>query len=177
MRKSAATKALYAGSFDPVTRGHLDIIGKALRTFDVVHVAVGTNVRKTRLFEVGESRDLIVNSIAEHWPEATGPDGTLFQGALEVGEFANQSLLAYARGIGATHIVRGLREASDFNDEFNLHGVAGRIDPSILMVHFICESQFLHVSSSTARELAQMGERIDWLVMPCVEAAFASKRT
>lgn len=176
MRKSAATKALYAGSFDPVTRGHLDIIGKALRTFDVVHVAVGTNVRKTRLFEVEESRDLIVRSITEHWPQAAGPAGVLFDGALEVGEFANRSLLAYARGIGATHIVRGLREASDFNDEFNLHGVAGRIDPSILMVHFICESQFLHVSSSTARELAQMGERIDWLVMPCVEAAFGGKR-
>ncbi|MDO9222524.1 MAG: pantetheine-phosphate adenylyltransferase [Caulobacter sp.] len=177
MRKSAKTKALYAGSFDPVTRGHLDVIGKALRTFDTVHVAVGTNVKKTRLFEVAESRRLIDRSVAERWPDAaSSPDGRLFGGALEVGEFANQSLLAYARAIGATHIVRGLREASNFNDEFNLHGVAGRIDASILMVHFICEAQFLHVSSSTARELAAMGERIDWLVMPCVEAAFGARR-
>jgi pantetheine-phosphate adenylyltransferase len=97
-------------------------------------------------------------------------------GALEIGEFTNQSLIAYARKIGATHIVRGLREASDFNEEFNLHGVAGRIDPSIPMVHFICEAQFLHVSSSTAKELDMMGEAIDWLVMPCVEAAFADRR-
>ncbi len=177
MRKPVATKALYAGSFDPVTRGHLDIIGKALRTFDTVHVAVGTNVRKTRMFGVEESQALLVRSITEHWPQAAAPgDDVLFEGALEIGEYANQSLIAYARRIGATHIVRGLREASDFNEEFNLHGVAARIDPSILMVHFICEAQFLHISSSTAKELAAIGERIDWLVMPCVEAAFAARR-
>lgn len=173
--RQAATKALYAGSFDPVTRGHLDIIGKALRTFNAVHVAVGSNAKKVRAFPVEDSQRLITGSIREHWPEQAAAD-RLFGGALEVGEFANQSLISYARRIGATHIVRGLREASDFNDEFNLHGVAGRIDPSILMVHFICEAQFLHVSSSTARELAAVGERIDWLVMPCVEAAFAARK-
>lgn len=179
MRKTGEAKALYAGSFDPITRGHLDIIGKALRTFDSVHIAIGTNVKKQRAFDVDQSQRLIVQSIIEHWPDAAGPasaDQVLFGGALEVGEYANQSLLAYARRIGATHIVRGLREASDFNDEFNLHGVAGRIDPSILMVHFICEAQFLHVSSSTAKELAGIGEDIGWLVMPCVEAAFAARR-
>lgn len=180
MRKTGATKALYAGSFDPVTRGHLDIIGKALMTFDAVHVAIGTNVRKTRTFGVEESQRLIAQSVIEHWPDAASarPNGdtTLFDGALEIGEYANQSLIAYAHRIGATHIVRGLREASDFNDEFNLHGVAGRIDPSILVVHFICEAQFLHVSSSTAKELDAVGEQIGWLVMPCVEAAFAARR-
>lgn len=176
MRKPGKTKALYAGSFDPVTRGHLDIIGKALATFDTVHVAIGANVRKTRTFDVEESQRLIVQSVIERWPEAETPGG-LFDGALEVGEYAGQGLISYAHKVGATHIVRGLREASDFNDEFNLHGVAGRIDPSILMVHFICEAQFLHVSSSTARELDSVNERIDWLVMPCVEAAFAARRT
>jgi pantetheine-phosphate adenylyltransferase len=180
MRKSGRTKALYAGSFDPVTRGHLDIIGKALMTFDAVHVAIGSNVRKVRTFGVEESQRLIVGSIAEQWPQAvTGrgaPGGALFDGAVEVGEFTNRSLIAYARQIGATHIVRGLREASDFNEEFTLHGVAERIDPSIPMVHFICQAQFLHVSSSTAKELDAMGEGIGWLVTPCVEAAFAARR-
>jgi pantetheine-phosphate adenylyltransferase len=182
MRKTGRTKALYAGSFDPITRGHLDIIGKALMTFDAVHVAIGTNVRKQRTFGVEESQRLIAQSIVEHWPEAitaadaVAPGALLFEGALEVGEYANQSLIAYARTIGATHIVRGLREASDFSEEFNLHGVAGRIDPSIPMVHFICEAQFLHVSSSTAKELDFVGESIGWLVMPSVEAAFAARR-
>jgi pantetheine-phosphate adenylyltransferase len=180
MRKPARTKALYAGSFDPITRGHLDIIGKALMTFDAVHVAIGTNVRKQRAFSVEESLRLVMRSIVELWPEAdAGADaaaGALFAGALEIGEFTNQSLIRYARTIGATHIVRGLREASDFNEEFNLHGVAGRIDPSVLMVHFICDAQFLHVSSSTAKELDAVGEDIAWLVMPSVQAAFLARR-
>lgn len=176
MRKAERTKALYAGSFDPITRGHLDIIGKALATFDTVHVAIGTNVRKVRTFDVEESQLLIRRSAAEQWPEAAGADGRLFGGALEVGEYANKSLIGYARKIGATHVVRGLREASDFNEEFNLHGIAARIGPEILMVHFICEAAFLHVSSSTAKELAGVGEDIGWLVMPSVEAAFAARR-
>jgi pantetheine-phosphate adenylyltransferase len=176
MRKAGRTKALYAGSFDPITRGHLDIIGKALMTFDAVHVAIGTNIKKQRAFGVEESQRLIACSIAENWPDAVGAGGVLFDGALEVGEYANRSLLAYAREIGATHIVRGLREASGFNDEFNMHGVAERIDASILMAHFICQAQFLHVSSSTAKELDVMGEGIAWLVMPSVESAFADRR-
>ncbi|HEY4942725.1 MAG TPA: pantetheine-phosphate adenylyltransferase [Rhizomicrobium sp.] len=178
MRKTGRTKGLYAGSFDPITRGHLDIIGKALSTFDQVHVAIGTNVKKQRMFGIPQSLQLISQSIVEHWPEAGASTETnaLFQGALEIGEFTNQSLIAYARKIGATHIVRGLREASDFNEEFNLHGVAERIDASIPMVHFICAAPFLHVSSSTAKELDTMGEDIAWLVMPSVAAAFASRR-
>jgi len=179
MRKADRTKALYAGSFDPITRGHLDVIGKALMTFDAVHVAIGTNVRKQRTFSIDESLRLIRRSIAELWPEAEGAanaEPPMFGGALEIGEYVNQSLIKYARSIGATHIVRGLREATNFNEEFNLHGVAGRIDPSIPMVHFICDAQYLHVSSSTAKELDAMGEDIAWLVTPSVQAAFLAKR-
>src|SRR4030095_7027705 len=69
MRKGSRTKALYAGSFDPITRGHLDIIGKALMTFDEVHVAIGTNMRKQRTFGVAESLGLIERSIGELWPQ------------------------------------------------------------------------------------------------------------
>jgi pantetheine-phosphate adenylyltransferase len=178
MRKAERTKALYAGSFDPITRGHLDIIDKALMTFDAVHVAIGANVRKQRAFSIEDSLRLITRSVVELWPDAvTGAaDEALFGGALEIGEYANQSLIRYARTIGATHIARGLREASNFNEEFSLHGVAGRIDPSIPMVHFICDAQFLHVSSSTAKELDAVGEDISWLAMPCVQAAFAARR-
>jgi len=172
MQKPQRTKALYAGSFDPITRGHLDVIRKALTTFDAVHVAIGTNVRKQRAFPIDRSLQLIERSALELWPDA----GALFGERLEIGEYANQSLIRYARTIGATHIVRGLREATNFNEEFNLHGLAERIDASIPMVHFICDTQFLHVSSSTAKELDLIGEDIGWLVMPCVEAAFRERR-
>ena len=172
MQKSERTKALYAGSFDPVTRGHLDIIRKAMATFDTVHIAIGTNVRKQRAFSIEESLDLIKQSVLELWPDADN----LFGEVLEVGEYTNQSLIKYARKIGATHIVRGLREATNFNEEFNLHGLAERIDSTIPMVHFICDAQFLHVSSSTAKELDAMGEEIGWLVMPSVETAFRARR-
>lgn len=182
MHKAIRTKALYAGSFDPVTRGHLDIIRKAMMTFDAVHVAIGTNVKKQRAFSVEESLRLIRRSVVELWPKAESRTGaavsdfSLFEGALEIGEYTNQSLIRYARTIHATHIVRGLREATNFNEEFNLHGLAERIDPSIPMVHFICDAQFLHVSSSTAKELDAMGEDIAWLVTPSVQQAFRARR-
>ncbi|HEY8618247.1 pantetheine-phosphate adenylyltransferase [Phenylobacterium sp.] len=177
MRKAERTKALYAGSFDPVTRGHLDVVRKALATFDHVHIAIGANPRKERAFSLEESLRLIRGSVVELWPEAgADPDGPLFGGALQVGEYTGQSLIRYARVIGATHIVRGLREATNFGEEFNLHGLAERLDPSVPMVHFICDAQFLHVSSSTAKELDAIGEDIGWLVMPCVAEAFRARR-
>jgi len=172
-KRAGQTKALYAGSFDPVTRGHLDIIRKALITFDAVHVAVGTNVRKQRAFTVEQSTELIRRSVLDLWPEAEAILGQ----TLEVGEYARQSLVRYARAIGATHIVRGLREATNFHEEFNLHGLAERLDPTIPMVHFICDAQFLHVSSSTAKELESVGEDISWIVTPAVEAAFRARRS
>jgi pantetheine-phosphate adenylyltransferase len=171
MRKSQRTLALYAGSFDPITLGHLDIVRKALATFDAVHIAIGTNVRKQRAFSVEDSLRLIRASVLELWP---GADALLDDG-LGIGQYANQSLMKYARTIGATHIVRGLREATNFNEEFNLHGLAERIDSSIPMVHFICDTQFLHVSSSTAKELDAVGEDIGWLVTPSVQAAFRAR--
>lgn len=162
--KPAQTRALYAGSFDPITRGHLDIIQKALKTFDVVHVTVGANPLKTGLFEVAERLDLIHRSIAD-----------LELGPVEVGAFAGESVIRYARRIGATHVVRGLRQSSDFDDEFRYHGVFGRLDPTIPMIHIICHEAFLHVSSSTARELASLQEDVSWLVTPSVEAALRRK--
>ena len=162
--KPARTRGLYAGSFDPITRGHLDIIEKALTTFDVVHVAVGTNPLKEGLFEVEERLDLIRRSVDD-----------LGLGEVEIGSYADESVIKYARRIEATHVVRGLRQFSDFDDEFRYHGVFGRLDPTIPMIHIICRETFLHVSSSTARELAALGEDVSWLVTPSVETALRGK--
>jgi cytidyltransferase-like protein len=109
MPKAGRTKALYAGSFDPITRGHLDIIGKALMTFDAVHVAIGTNVKKQRAFGVEESLRLIERSIVEHWPEAVAnaselPSGDLlFEGALEMsGAFGRPATSTKSSGFTAS---------------------------------------------------------------------------
>ncbi|MFN3513526.1 MAG: pantetheine-phosphate adenylyltransferase [Phenylobacterium sp.] len=171
--KPAQTRALYAGSFDPITRGHLDIVQKALTTFDIVHVAVGTHPDKRGLFGVDERLHLIGESIMDLDPAGSRIRSLPEQ--VEVGAFAGESVIKYARRIGATHVVRGLRQFSDFDDEFRYHGVFGRLEPSIPMIHIICRETFLHVSSSTARELAGLKEDVSWLVTPSVEQALAEK--
>jgi pantetheine-phosphate adenylyltransferase len=171
--KPARTRALYAGSFDPITRGHMDIVRKALKTFDVVHLAVGVNPRKQGLFDVAERVDLIRASILD--ADVGGAGGDALPAQVEIGSFAGESVIKYAHRIGATHVVRGLRQFSDFDDEFRYHGMFGRLEPHIPLVHFICHESVLHVSSSTARELAALDEDIAWLVTPSVEAALKKK--
>jgi pantetheine-phosphate adenylyltransferase len=173
--KPTRTRALYAGSFDPITRGHLDIIQKALRTFDVVHVAVGTNPLKTGLFDVVERLDLIAESVMDLDLVDEGASYRVLPVQVEIGAFAGESVIKYAHRVAATHVVRGLRQSSDFDDEFRYHGVFGRLEPDIPMVHIICRETFLHVSSSTARELASLDEDVSWLVTPSVERALRAK--
>ena len=171
--KAAQTRALYAGSFDPITRGHMDIVQKALKTFDVVHLAVGVNPQKSGLFDVAERGELIRASIVDMALGGAGGDAWPAQG--EIGSFAGESVGKYAHRSGATHVVRGLRQFSDFDDEFRYHGMFSRIEADIPIVHFICQESFLHVSSSSARELASLHEDIAWLVTPSVEAALRKK--
>jgi len=170
--KPQQTRALYAGSFDPITRGHLDIIEKALKTFDIVHVAVGINPLKAGLFEIDDRLDLIRGSLID--AALGGSEQGAPPSQVEIGAFG-ESVIRYAHQIGATHVVRGLRQFSDFDDEFRYHGVFGRLEPAIPMIHIICRETFLHVSSSTARELAALGEDISWLVTPSVEAGLRTK--
>lgn len=178
------TVALYAGSFDPITRGHLDILDKALATFNTVHLSIGVNPKKKRLFDIDSKMAFIVNfqSLMEHF----GADMTVKPTINECGRFEyeckhpgvpvvlrnfNDSVTQHAKKLGATHLVRGLRQASDFDDEFSLTGVIGHVDRSLIMTHFICNENFLHISSSTAKELASLGEETNWLVTPFVEKA------
>lgn len=163
------TVGLYAGSFDPLTRGHLDIISKAASTFNEVHVVIGRNPLKKGFFDVEQRKQLIQASVLE-WDNPVLHQAWK-NGTLMVSDYLGISVIAYARQIGATHIVRGLRQAGDFNDEFALTGIAGHLDTSVIFTHFICKEKYLHVSSSTARELASLDEDISWLVTPSVEKA------
>lgn len=164
-----STIGLYAGSFDPLTRGHLDIISKAVQTFETVHIGIGQNAAKKGFFPVEQRIELIHAAIAE-WENPILQQAK-DQGRLLTGTYNDKSIIAYAHEVGATHIVRGLRQAVDFNDEFALVGVAGHLDSSVIFTHFIGKEKYLHVSSSWARELASLGEDISWLVTPSVEKA------
>lgn len=164
---------MYAGSFDPMTRGHLDILIKAIKTFDTMYVSVGVNSNKSGFFDIKERIELIRSSIQES--KNPSLHFALLNGKLIVSSYEGMSLIQYAKAIGATHIVRGLRQSGDFNDEFALTGIAGHLDSNVIFTHFICQEQFLHVSSSTARELAGLDEDISWLVTPSVEKALKAR--
>lgn len=167
------TMGLYAGSFDPITIGHLDILAKAVCTFDETQIAIGVNYQKKGLFTITERLALIEKSIRE-WENPVLAQA-LSQGRLTIGQYQGISIIKHAAAIGATHIVRGLRQAGDFNDEFALAGAAGHLDTSVIFTHFIGKERFLHVSSSTARELASLSEDVSWLVTPAVALALREK--
>lgn len=164
-------KALYAGSFDPFTLGHMDIVKQAIGTFEEVHIAIGTNPKKTRLFTVEESLAHIRHDLIHY----LNHDPTKSHSRITIGEYTGKSIARYAREVGASHIVRGLRQVSDFNDEFQLNGAINEVAPYLYMTYFISSSKYLHVSSSMARELASLGEPIQWLVSPFVEKALFCK--
>lgn len=161
-------KALYAGSFDPITLGHMNVIGKAMQTFDALHIGIGRNSSKSGLFTMEERLDILDQTIAEEI-------APIFEDCvLSTGIFEG-SLASYAREVGATHLVRGLRQVSDFNDEFALHGAMQKTAPDLQMVYLICDEKYLHVSSSMAREIFRLGEQGSWLVGNASGAALNTK--
>ena len=168
-----STIGLYAGSFDPLTRGHLDILSKAIQTFETTHVAIGQNAAKKGFFSVEQRLALIASAVAE-W-ENPILNQAVTMGRLVFGSYSGISIIKYANQIGATHIIRGLRQAGDFNDEFALTGAAAHLDNNVIFTHFIGKEKYLHVSSSTARELASLEEDISWLVTPSVEVALKNE--
>ncbi len=146
---------LYVGSFDPITLGHIDVIRQALAVFDELHIGVGINPRKTNYrFTVEERIDLIERSLDEAGLDMARLRYIAYEG----------SMMQQARVLKATSIVRGLRQMSDFNDEFLINGMVAKTLPETPMTYFICRQEFLHVSSSAVKELAALNEDFSWMV-------------
>jgi len=154
--------AVYPGTFDPITNGHLDILGRALHLFDRVIVTLASNPRKQPLFSVKERAGFIRESMAEHGPR------------IEIAEF-DGLLVDFCTRRGASVIVRGLRALADFEYEFQFAHMNRRLAPSVDTVFFMTDERNHYVSSSLVKEVASLGGDVTGLVPPLVVSALAEK--
>jgi pantetheine-phosphate adenylyltransferase len=155
--------AVYPGTFDPITNGHVDIMRRALKIFDRVVVALAENVRKSPLFSIDERRKLIAEALGNQ------------DGRLEIDAF--QGLLAdYCRRRGAGVVIRGLRALADFEYEFQSAHMNRRLAPDVETLFLMTSEESFYVSSSLVKEVALMGGDVSGLVPAGVAAALADKR-
>ncbi len=155
------TVAIYAGSFDPITRGHEDLIRRSCEFVDKLVVAVARNSAKKPLFTPDERVELI--------RKASGSDP-----CVEVLQF--QGLLVnFAREVGASLIIRGLRAVSDFEYEFQMALMNRNLSPGLETVFMVPSVETTYISSSIVREIAQYGGALDGLVHPAVAEALKAK--
>jgi pantetheine-phosphate adenylyltransferase len=151
-----ANCAVYPGSFDPPTLGHLSLVERGLRVFDKIIVAVAVNPNKAALFSVKERLALLKESLAAH-PASR----------VEVDSFSGLTV-DYARSKGAGAILRGLRVMADFEYEFQLAMVNRHLSPDVQSVFLMADYKWFFISSSTVKEAAHFGANIDDLVPPAV---------
>jgi pantetheine-phosphate adenylyltransferase len=156
--------AIYPGTFDPVTLGHLDIATRALNLCDKLIIAVGDNRNKSPLFSDAERIDLIRRSL-----DFRGIDGRV-----DVAHYTGLTV-HFARKVGAGLIVRGLRAVTDFEWEFQLALINRAQDPSVETVCLMTTQEYSFLSASTVRELALLGGELDGLVPPPVAEALKTK--
>jgi pantetheine-phosphate adenylyltransferase len=153
--------AVYPGSFDPVTYGHLDIIDRALKIFDGVIVAVARNSEKNSLFSVPERLEILSQVLVDR-PEA------------KVDTF-DGLLVDYVRQCGATVIIRGLRAVSDFEFEFQLAQMNRTITREVETLFMMTSVPYSYLSSSIVKEVSSLNGPVDKLVPPLVKSALDAK--
>lgn len=153
--------AVYPGSFDPVTYGHLDIIERALKIFDGVIVAVARNSEKNSLFTVSERVQLLSEILADR-PQARVDT---FEGLL----------VDYVRKCEAGVIIRGLRAVSDFEFEFQLAQMNRSITKEVETLFMMTSVPYSYLSSSIVKEVSHLNGPVEKLVPPSVKAALDAK--
>jgi pantetheine-phosphate adenylyltransferase len=153
--------AVYPGSFDPITNGHLDIIRRAESIFRPLTVAVLRNTEKTGLFTVEERLELLRETLSEF------PD-------VEVDSF-DGLLVDYARKRGMSHILRGVRALSDFEYEFQMALMNLRLAPDIETVFLMPREEYIFLSSRLVREVALLGGPVEGMVPPPVAERIRAK--
>ena len=158
MKKSVA---IYPGSFDPVTNGHLDLIGRAEQIFDSVIVAVLKNAEKEPLFTVKERLEML-REVTQPWPSV---EVDVFEGLL----------VDFARKRHAGVILRGIRAISDYEYELQMALMNRKLEPRLETVFMIPGEPYSYLSSRLVREIAQLGGPLDGFVPAIVEQRLRAK--
>lgn len=146
--------AIYPGSFDPITNGHVWIIKRGLEVFDRLIVAIARNVKKTSLFDLAERQELIRQAL----------DG---DPRVEIVAFEGL-LVEYARQRGAHVILRGLRAVADFEYEFQMANMNRKLAPEVETIFMMTGEEYFYVSSALVKEVAILGGNVEDLVPKCV---------
>ncbi len=153
--------AVYPGSFDPITNGHIGIIQRALCVFDRLIVAVAINARKRTLFTVEEREKLLEKT---------------FKGDSRISVDAFSGLtVEYARNVGAKAILRGLRAVADFEYELQMANMNKKLYPDVETLFMMTGEEYFFVSSRSVKEVASLNGNIDFLVPPHVAVALRKK--
>ncbi len=153
--------ALYPGSFDPVTVGHVDVATRAASLFEKLVIAVYDTPSKNLLFDT-EERLQLMNDACSHLPN------------VEIIKFSGL-VVRCAKCVGAGVIVRGLRSGSDFEYEFDMAFMNRRLEPEVDLVCFMTSQDYMFVSASLLKEVAKLGGDITEMVPPNVATAVYSK--
>jgi pantetheine-phosphate adenylyltransferase len=152
--------AVYPGSFDPITRGHEDLVRRSLVFADRVIIAVAVNAAKQPLFSLEERVGLIRQAVAHPGVEVQSFEGLLVD---------------FARRVGASLLVRGLRAVSDFEYEFQMALMNRHLAPTLETVFLVPAFDLTYLSSSMVREAARYGGDVSQLVHPAVLRALKQK--
>jgi pantetheine-phosphate adenylyltransferase len=155
-------KALYPGTFDPITNGHLDIINRASGVFDHLTVAVAEAHHKESMFTLEERKELIIASIAD-------------LDNVDVGTFSGL-LVDEVEKLSVNVVIRGLRAVSDFEYELMLALMNRKLNPEFETVFMMPSEQYIYLHSSIVRELADLGGDVTEMVPPPVLKAFKKGR-
>jgi len=155
---------LYAGTFDPITRGHVDVIGRAVKLVDKLVIGIGINREKRPLFSLEERVGMVQDEVAE-----------LANGAEIVVRPFETLLMHFAKDVGAGVIIRGLRAATDFEYEFLMTGMNQQLDREIETVFLMADPKLQAIASSFVKEIARLGGDVSAFVTPRVAARLKEK--
>lgn len=155
-------KAVYPGSFDPITYGHIDIAKRALKVFDKLVILISDNPNKTGLFTGKEKVDIIQEVLKDHLDQ------------IEIVTSHDLTVKA-TKNVGATHIIRGLRAVTDFEYEFQLTHANRVLDKEIDSIFFMTDTKYSYLSSTTVKEIALFKGDLSHFVPKYVEEKVIKK--